>query len=945
MVTRSGQPKGAPVSAVEHAAALLELIAEMVRELRPHEHHPPRVTLDSALDRDLGLDSLSRVELLARIERRFDVTLSEEVFTTAETPRDLLRLVAGASLVAPSRTPRAQRELALGGAVALPDEAQTLIEVLEWHARAHPNRPHVYLRGDHGEERLSYADLLRGSLGLAAGLQHAGLAPREAVAIMLPTSREYLFSFFGTLLAGGIPVPVYPPARPAQIEDHLRRHAGILANAQATMLITVPQARTVGRLLKARAERLRRVATSEELLLEGAQPTQPAIGPDNAAFLQYTSGSTADPKGVVLTHRNLLTNIRVMGEALQADSARDVFVSWLPMYHDMGLIGAWLGTLYYAVPLVLMSPLAFLARPSRWLWAIHEHRATLSAGPNFAYELCVRKIPDEEIEGLDLSTWRMAGNGAEPVSPETLQAFSERFARYGFKPEAMHPVYGLAEATLGLAFSPLGRPAVIDRIQREPFARGGRALPAEASDEHALRFVGCGPVLPGHEIRLVDASGAELGDRQEGRLQFRGPSSTSGYYRNPEATRKLFDGDWLESGDLAYTVDGEIFITGRTKDVIIRAGRNVYPEELEQAVGDIPGIRRGCVAVFPATAPGGGERLVVLAETREQEAQAHEKLRAKINAAAVDLIGMAPDDVVLASPHTVLKTSSGKIRRSASRALYERGVLGEAPRAPWRQLARFAWAALGPGLHRGARLVLDWAYGAYAWAMFLSLAPPTLLLMFLYPNPRWGWPVFGTAGRLLMWLTGTRLRVEGLENIPWEPCVVVSNHASYVDGLVLTAALPRPFRYVAKRELSEKFLPRIFLRALGAEYVERFDRQRGAEDARRIGQRLRAGRSLAFFPEGTFLRMPGLLPFRMGAFTAAAEAGAPVIPVTLRGTRTKLRGDQWLPRRGPIGVIVGAPLHPDGNDWSAAVRLRDAARAEILRRSGEPDLVRTAPPG
>ncbi len=938
MVMRSERPQGVPVSPDEQATALLALVGELVRELRPHDRQGPRVTLDSTLDRDLGLDSLSRVELLARLERAFGVQLSEEVFTTAETPRDLLRLVAGGAMP-PLPHHHVQREVALAEASALPEEARTLIEMLEWHARAHPQRPHVYLRTEHGEERLSYADLLRGAQALAAGLQEAGFAARETAAIMLPTGRDYLFSFFGVLLAGGIPVPVYPPARPAQIGDHLRRHARILANAQASMLITVPEARQVGRLLKAHTEQLRRVATLEELYVQGARPAQPTIGPEDIALLQYTSGSTADPKGVVLTHRNLLANIRVMGEALQVDSTRDVFVSWLPMYHDLGLIGAWLGTLCHAVPLVLMSPLAFLARPSRWLWAIHEHRATLSAGPNFAYELCARKIPDEEIEGLDLSSWRMAGNGAEPVSPEALQAFGERFARYGFRADTMHPVYGLAEGTLGLAFSPLGRAPVIDRIRREPFTRGGRALPAAPGDEHALRYVGCGYALPGHEIRIVDAAGSEVGDRQEGRLQFRGPSSTSGYFRNPEATRKLFDDAWLEAGDLAYTVEGEIFITGRIKDMIIRGGRNVYPQELEEAVGDIPGVRRGCVAVFAANVPGaGGERLVVLAETREREPQAHEALRAQINAIAVDLIDMPPDDVVLAPPHTVLKTSSGKIRRAASRALYERGELGASAPPPWRQLARFAWTALGPQLHRGARLAVDLLYAAYVWALFILLAPLTFGLMALYPSPRWGWCVFGRAGRLLLWLSGTRLWIEGLDDVPPGPCVLVANHASYVDGLVLTAVLPRSFAFIAKRELAEQFVPRVLLNRMGVEYVERFDKRQGAEDARRIGQLLRGGRSLAFFPEGTFLRMPGLLPFRMGAFVAAAEAGVPVVPVALQGVRAKLRAEQWLPRRGPIGVYVGKALQPPGQDWSAAVKLRDEARAEILRHCGEPDL-------
>jgi 1-acyl-sn-glycerol-3-phosphate acyltransferase len=929
----------AAASERDHTDIMLQLVAELAQDLRPRESQPARVALDSRLERDLGFDSLSRIELLTRIERRFGVALSEQVFTSVETPRDLLRLLSrGVAQRAPSaRTVEAP--ISLEEASAAPDDTQTLVHVLEWHARQHPERPHVYLLEDSGKEwAMSYGELLEGAEEVAAGLQYAGLEPGQTAAIMLPTGRDYLLSFLAVLIAGGVPVPIYPPVRLAQIEDHLRRHVGILSNAGARILITVPEARPLARLLKAQVENLRHVVSVEQLLAARDVLACPPLRGDDTAFLQYTSGSTAAPKGVVLTHKNLLSNIRVMGKALHVDST-DIFVSWLPMYHDMGLIGAWLGTLYHAVPLVLMSPLTFLARPSKWLWAIHRHRATLSAGPNFAYELCVRKIDDAEIEGLDLGSWRMAANGAEPVSAETVRAFTERFTPYGFRPEAMYPVYGLAECSVGLTFPPTGRGPVIDRIQREPFASEGRAIPATKDEAHAL-FVGCGYSLPEHEVRIVDATGSEIGDRQEGRLQFRGPSATSGYYGNQEATRRLFDSEWLDSGDLAYTVDGEVYLTGRVKDVIIRAGRNIYPQELEEAIGNIAGIRRGCVAVFPAPDPASGsERVIVVAETREIESQMLDNLRARVINVTVDLVGMPPDDVLLAPPYSVLKTSSGKLRRAASRELYMQGKLGKRVRATWRQFARFAWVGMRPQLHRTHRLVADLFYAAYAWTLFALIAPAVWTLAALTPRRTWCWRLVGGASRLALRLTAGPLRVDGLQNLaPNEPCVLVVNHASYLDGVVLTAALPRPFTFVAKRELDKHFVSRIFLRRLGVQYVERFDKQRGADDARRTARIVRDGDSLIYFPEGTFVRMPGLLPFRMGAFIAATEAGVPVVPLTIRGTRAKLRADQWLPRRGAISVTISRPIHPRGKDWNAAIALRDAARAEMLGHCGEPDL-------
>ncbi len=628
-----------------------------------------------------------------------------------------------------------------------------------------------------------------------------------------------------------------------------------------------------------------------------------------------------------------------MGEVVRADST-DVFVSWLPLYHDMGLIGAWLGSLYYACPLVLMSPLAFLTRPHRWLWAIHRHRGTLSASPNFAYELCLSKVEDRDIDGLDLGSWRRAFNGAEPVSPQTVRHFTQRFSRYGFRPAAMAPVYGLAEAAVGLAFPPCDRGPLIDRIQREPLVTSGEAIATNEADKHALEFVACGQPLPGYQIRIVDPAGHELPERREGRLEFRGPSVTTGYFRNPDATRKLFDGDWLDSGDLGYIAGGDVYLTSRSRDIIIRAGRNIYPYEVEEAAGDIPGVRKGCVAVFGSTDPDTGtERIIVLAETRETEAAVQEALRDQIHVLATDLLGMPPDEVVMAPPHTLLKTSSGKIRRAAIRELHEQGRLGQGPQAVWRQVARLALATIRPRLRNVWRWLSATGYAAYAHMLLWLLAPVVWLLVVLLPRLHWRWAAMRRAAQWLFRLARIPLHVQGVDRLHGDRAsVVVANHASYLDGIVLIATLPVRLGFVAKAELEQSFITRIFLL-----FVERFDMQRGVADARRIAHKVEAGDSLLFFAEGTFTRMPGLLPFHMGAFVAAAEAGVPVVPVTIRGTRSVLRAGSWLPRAGTVSVLVGEPLEPAGTDWDAAVKLRDATREVILQHAAEPDLALESP--
>jgi 1-acyl-sn-glycerol-3-phosphate acyltransferase len=302
------------------------------------------------------------------------------------------------------------------------------------------------------------------------------------------------------------------------------------------------------------------------------------------------------------------------------------------------------------------------------------------------------------------------------------------------------------------------------------------------------------------------------------------------------------------------------------------------------------------------------------------------------------LIGAPPDEVVLAPPYTVLKTSSGKIRRAASRELYERGDIGAGPRPVWRQLARLGWAALAPQWRRSAHAAGDILYAGYAWLVFWALAPWVWLAVALLPSPAFNRVVIRAAARLLIRLCALPIRVEGLDQPLAGSGMLVANHASYIDGIVLAAVLPPVFCFVAKGELAGRFAARVFLRRIGAEFVERFDFQRGVEDARRLTEAVRAGRRLIFFPEGTFDRMPGLLPFHLGAFAAAAAAGVPVVPVAIRGTRSVLRSGQWFPRRGAIRVTVGAPLVPQGSDWSAAIKLRDAARAEILKACGEPDV-------
>src|ERR1700678_3558853 len=453
------------------------------------------------LDRELGLGSLERVELMLRLGDACGVRLPDRVVAEADTVQDLIDAIlreessgnanrvgwqepganagmASAPMAAHSPAIRADLEQQIR-------TAETLTEILRLRGRGGPARAHIHIYEEIDQLRtITFGELYERGSTAAAELSRGGLEPGQTVSIMLPTCAEFFWTFAGILLAGGIPVPIYPPFRADRIAEYAKRQSNILRNAEARFLVTWKQAEGLARLLKPAVPTLREVLNAQSLAGAPADPQRPAgewrpvqhlshhARGEDIAFLQYTSGATGDPKGVVLTHANLLANIRaiISGIDIQPD---DACVSWLPLYHDMGLIGAWFVPLFTGIPLVVMSPLAFLSRPERWLRAIHRHRATICPAPNFAYELCVRKIADKDLEGLDLSSWRAATNGAEPVRAETMERFAKRFAPYGFRRESLMPVYGLAEATLAVSVPPLGSGYKVDRIERAQFESEG----------------------------------------------------------------------------------------------------------------------------------------------------------------------------------------------------------------------------------------------------------------------------------------------------------------------------------------------------------------------------------------------------------------------------------------------------------------------------------------
>jgi acyl carrier protein len=955
---------------------VLEVLRSLLVELGS-EGALPVLGPDSQFDRDLGLGSLERVELLTRLESEFGVRLPDRVAAEVNTAEDLTAAVLsapGAETSEPDAlsAPRAAAAVQAMHRTAVSEgafTAQTLNDVLRYRAQNDAERVHLHISEDaeSGEKvfTLTFAELYAAAQRCAAELARRGVPPGGRVSLMLPTSRAFFVSYAGILLAGAIPVPIYPPFRADRIEEYAGRQAAILNNAGVCVLLTFRRAEAVARLLKPRVRSLENVFDAEKLLeaADTAPPPAPGALPahltgsrvrrgSDIALLQYTSGSTGDPKGVTLTHANLLANIRSIGEAAQLTSD-DVGISWLPLYHDMGLIGAWLTLLHYGVPLKVMSPLAFLTRPERWLQAFHRHRGTISAAPNFAYELAVRKIADKDIEGIDLSCWRAALNGAEPVNPETLTRFAERFAKFGFRREAQLPVYGLAEASLAVTFPPLNRGPRVDFVDRELFTAQGRAVPA-GSDGNAIAFVSSGSAVPNHEVRVVDDQGHQAPDRTEGFLWFRGPSATSGYFNNPAATEKLFPAGlaegrefpWVNSGDRAYQAEGEIFITGRVKDIIIKGGRNLYPHEVEELAGRAEGVRKGCVVAFGMRDEGSGtEKLVIVAESRENNPSRRSSIAAAVTQEVAQGLGIPPDRVELIPPGSIPKTSSGKLRREETRQLYIAGTLSAKKPPAWLQIARLAAAGAlkntFQSVARGIRRGLQVLYGIYFIVVFILWIVPTWAGVLLFRDHRAAGRYTSAALKILFFFTGTRVRVVGKEHMQSPgPKIYASNHTSYFDVLPLMMGLGVPYRFVAKNEVHGMPFIGTFLRKMGHLSFVRTDSESRRDAVQQMESILRQGESVFVFPEGTFVPEDGVRPFQLGAFNASVVTGAPIIPVSLAGTRGFLRDGTILPRPTSVTITLSPAIAPraaeNSSDWHEVVRLRDAAREAIARYSGEP---------
>jgi len=574
----------------------------------------------------------------------------------------------------------------------------TLARSIEAAASVDPNKGFTFV-SDEGvpgfgnarahENTYSYQAIERVSARFGGALQALGLRKGDRVALILPQNEDFVFMFFGAIRAGIVPVPVYPPLGLGQLQSYLDNTRHIVQKSGAKALVTTAQIKRLLGTVQEACPELDQIVAIEGLRDSGESLRPETIELSDVAFLQFTSGSTSRPKGVTLTHENLAANVKcIMHDGLRS-GPDDVGVSWLPLFHDMGLIGFVLAPLVYQVSSVFVPSLLFLKRPVSWFQAMTKHRGSIAYAPNFAYALAVKRIRERELENIDLSTWRVAGCGAEPIRAETLHTFADTFAKVGFRREALLPSYGMAESSLAVAFTELHEGVKVLHVDGDRLWSAGVAEVVAPESEGSVPVVSCGKGFPDHRFAIYaqdDAeSAAPLPQGHVGEIRIQGPSVMRGYWEDVEKTQATFAGSMLRTGDLGFLHEDRLYVCGRSKEVVIVNGRNYYPQDLEWEASKVPGVRKGNVIAFGArTGEGDRERVVVAFELQLEgtpsEAVVAERAAAlaqQVRKAVQEGMALTLDDAVALPPGALPKTSSGKLQRALSRQLYEAGELGD----------------------------------------------------------------------------------------------------------------------------------------------------------------------------------------------------------------------------------------------------------------------------
>lgn len=561
------------------------------------------------------------------------------------------------------------------GTKAMPD---TFIDIFR-NASSTTDRGYTFLDDALAARDWSFQALYAEARRRGAYFRSLGLEKGDRMAMVVPDGEDFVLSFLGAVVAGIVPVPMYPPLALGKLDAYIETARRIVAASEAKILLTSKKTSSVLWSLVSKVDSLEDLHIVEKV--RDADPSavratidDVRIKPEDTCFLQFTSGSTSDPKGVVVTHANLVANTHaIMIDGLRSTS-EDIGVSWLPLYHDMGLIGFVVAPFLTGVSVVFIPTMTFVRRPTCWMDTISKYRGTITFAPNFAFGLAAKRASARKLAELDLSCLRVVGCGAEPINADTMRMFVDTFEPAGLSPSALMPAYGMAEATLAVSFDDFDQPVETMVIDRELYESDQRAVPSDTDDPARLELVACGRTFPGHELGIMGPNGNLLPDGQVGEIVFSGPSVAAGYFKNDEASRAAIVGKWLHTGDLGFIHRGKLYVSGRMKDLIILNGRNYYPQSIEWEVEALEGVRRGNVVAF-STKGEDSEQLVVVAETKAESSEERQALIHAIKHRIHEALGIRARQVELLRPGALPKTSSGKVQRNRTKRLFEQGSL------------------------------------------------------------------------------------------------------------------------------------------------------------------------------------------------------------------------------------------------------------------------------
>ncbi len=803
-------------------STLLPITKAFLRESKA-ENCDYFLSMDDKFEADLGLGSLERLELFSQIETTLGVKLSPSEISTIQTLRDIVTILArshGSQSLVVNQCDKATVQ-----AVTIdPSKVTNLRDLLIMYTQRYPNRRHVVLlSGDGSEKEITYAMLYKQAGKISNALTTRGIQTGDHVALLLPSGEDFLYSFLGVIFSGAIPIPICPPESANQVGEYISQAVSILKKSDVRLLVTFGKFQKLAKFFRGFLPHLLGVTTTNDLLKSEFYLPKLKISSSQAAFVQYTYGSAGNFKKIVLTHKNILENIRSILKLFEVTTS-DITVSWLPLHHDTDLIVMWLANLYFGSTLVLYSSKNFLSRPESWLWTIHKYRATISAGPNFAYEICINKINDNTLLGLDLSSWRIAGNISEMVCAQTLKRFSEKFSQYGFKSKALTNVYVLSEGAILMCAGSILEDQKIDRIASHEFHQKNIAKPIFEREKKYYEFVSCGSPIDNYQIRIVDEENTCLPERNIGMVHCKVRSMMCEYYRDQAVSEKVFHGGWIDTGDLGYLAEGELYITGRRKDIITKEGKNYYPTEIEDIITMYSDLNFGQVVVFSSVENLSGiKKILAIVESKNNDKNSHKILKKQICQIVVKCLGFSLDDILIVTENVLPKTTNGKLRRYVCGEIYSQKNIRKIKNNIIIKLFNIYVRCFIAKTKKILTLCLRFFYTIYLFLVLISMASLTYIAIRFFNRDN-GEKIIKTASKITLRASFCSIEIDGINHIKSKKNMIfVSNHASYIDVLVLVAFLPGHFCYVAKSELKKSYFLRKILKTLEIVYVDRVD--------------------------------------------------------------------------------------------------------------------------